>query len=141
MGTRFLAGIGAGVVLVVASACGGGGGAATSAPTGAPTGAPATSAATSAPSAVAGCTTSATEGEEVVIFEFKFDPADLTVPAGTAVAWTNGDSAAHTVTFDGGPDCGRLAQGEGVGLDFDTPGTYEYFCKFHGSMQGTITVE
>lgn len=137
MVTRLLAGLAAGSVLILMTACGGAG--ATNPPTIGPASV-APSAAPSAPPAQA-CTTDATEGEEVVIFEFKFDPADLTVPAGTAVAWTNADTASHTVTFSDGPDCGTLAQGGAVALDFDTPGTYAYFCSFHGNMRGTVTVQ
>ena len=42
---------------------------------------------------------------DVVIQNFAFAPADLTVGMGTTVRWTNQDSVAHTVTgtgFDSG---------------------------------------
>jgi plastocyanin len=131
--------------MLFAVACGGS--AATSAPTSAATAAPQTAApvtgapASAGPTGATGCTSEATEGEEVVIADFEFTPAQLEVAAGTAVGWTNNDSAAHTVTFDGGPDCGRMDEGDSVALDFDTPGTYQYVCAFHPDMQGSIVVE
>ena len=38
-----------------------------------------------------------------------FDPASITVPAGTAVTWTNDDTTLHTVT-SGSPESGYSAQ-------------------------------
>ena len=39
-----------------------------------------------------------TPEQQVTIDQFKFTPASLTVPAGTAVTWTNKDGTLHTVT-------------------------------------------
>jgi plastocyanin len=62
---------------------------------------------------------------------------------GTTVTWTNLDGADHTVTQNGGqvfksPD---LATGATFEVTFDEAGTYQYICKFHPAMRGTITVE
>src|SRR5687767_15842573 len=47
----------------------------------------------------------------------EFDPAEVTVQAGTTVKWTNTDDLPHTVTKEGGPgpdfDSGELAPGSG----------------------------
>jgi len=74
---------------------------------------------------------------------FSFGPADLTVEAGATVTWTNLDNADHTVTQTGGlvfksPDLSTDATFE---VRFDEPGAYQYICKFHPAMRGTITVE
>ena len=77
---------------------------------------------------------------EVTISGFAFAPAALTVKAGTPVNFINADSAPHTATGKGF-DTGRLNKGGSAVLRFDTPGTYEYICKFHPAMKGTITVQ
>ena len=80
--------------------------------------------------------------ETVSIVNFAFDPADLTVPAGTTVTWENTDTAPHTATAEDGTfDTGRIAQNASASATFDQPGTFAYRCEFHPDMQGTITVE
>jgi plastocyanin/sugar lactone lactonase YvrE len=81
-------------------------------------------------------------GSTVTIVDFAFMPQELTVAAGTTVAWTNEDWAPHTVTAgDGSFDSGRLDQGATFEHTFAERGTYAYFCTFHPGMTGTITVE
>lgn len=82
-------------------------------------------------------------GEEAIAIEgFAFGPAELTVPAGTTVTWTNNDGAPHTVTADDGSfGSENLATGDTFSFTFDTPGTYTYHCEIHPSMTATITVE
>ena len=78
----------------------------------------------------------------MTIEDFAFDPEALTIAAGTEVVWTNRDDAAHTVTQNGGLlDSPDLGDGDTYAVGFPDPGTYEYFCKFHPAMRGTITVE
>jgi plastocyanin len=80
--------------------------------------------------------------QAVSIVNFSFQPATLTVPAGTRVTWTNNDSVAHTSTADGGAwDSGRLDPGQSFSHTFDTPGTFTYHCAIHPFMTGMITVE
>lgn len=81
-----------------------------------------------------------TAGAMVSIRNFAFDPAELTVKAGTAVVWTNYDAVTHQIksgTFNSQP----LGNGETFRFTFDTPGTYEYSCAIHPSMKGKIIVE
>ena len=81
-------------------------------------------------------------GESVEIADFAFSPAELTVPAGTTVTWTNNDSAPHTVTSDDGAfDSGRLDEGDTFEFTFEEAGTFAYHCDFHPNMTATITVE
>ena len=123
---RLAAGLVAAAVLI--AACGGGSSPAASQ-------APASQAPAPASQAPAG--TSA-----VTIESFAFSPQTITVPVGTAVTWTNKDSAPHTVTFsDGGASSGRLAQGDTFTRTFDKPGTFTYACSIHPSMTGTVVVE
>lgn len=81
-------------------------------------------------------------GKSVTISNFAFDPAAITAPAGSAIAWTNQDSTAHTVTFDDTSikSSGNLAQGDTFTATFPKPGTYAYHCAIHPSMTGTVTI-
>jgi plastocyanin len=75
----------------------------------------------------------------------EFDPADVTVKAGTTITWTNSDDLPHTVTKDGGPggdfDSGNLEPGDEFELTADVKGTVEYVCTIHPGQAGTFTVK
>jgi plastocyanin len=113
----------------------------TEAPTASPTDGNAPAPATSAPPAGSGNTVAATATN-------KFEPAEISVKAGTKVVWNN-QGGFHTVTGgDGQPDPaspmnGTLSNpGQTYEVTFDKPGTYPYFCQPHLSlgMKGTVTV-
>lgn len=77
----------------------------------------------------------------VEIRDFTFYPADLTIDAGTTVTWVNRDSVAHTATNKPGTwDSGYLSEDDEYAFEFDSPGSYSYFCRPHPYMLGTITV-
>ncbi|MBC8171667.1 MAG: hypothetical protein H7X77_08335, partial [Anaerolineae bacterium] len=75
-----------------------------------------------------------------------FNPAALTIPAGSMVAWHNQADHIHTVTADPAKaqkpervilpsgvapfDSGDLFSGERWVYTFDVPGTYIYFCRY-----------
>ncbi len=83
----------------------------------------------------------------VTIVNFAFDSAELTVAPGTTITWTNEDGAPHTVTADDGAfDSGNMNTGDTFSFTFEEPGTYPYFCAYHGGpggsgMAATIIVE
>jgi plastocyanin/uncharacterized membrane protein YozB (DUF420 family) len=78
---------------------------------------------------------------------FRFIPSQLTVPAGTTVIWVNDEQAKHTASADDGHfDSGDQELGVRYTYTFTEPGTYRYFCRYHGDvggvgMAGTIVVE
>jgi plastocyanin len=81
---------------------------------------------------------------EIVIDNFAFAPAQLTVPRGTRLTWTNRDDDPHTVTSATDPKAFKspaLDTGESFAVTFDQPGTYHYFCSIHPHMEGTIVVQ
>jgi plastocyanin len=84
--------------------------------------------------------------DRVRIEDFLYAPAAITVPAGTTVTFTNGDSAPHTATSgtsprpDGVFDTGTLAKGERKAVRLIRPGTFAYYCAIHPFMKGTLTV-
>ncbi|HEU5399234.1 MAG TPA: cupredoxin family copper-binding protein [Gammaproteobacteria bacterium] len=84
----------------------------------------------------------AAASQEVAIFNYKFAPDALTIPAGTTVTWVNKDEVPHTVMstdkrFQGS---GALDTGDKYSYTFTTPGSYEYFCTLHPFMKGKIVV-
>ena len=77
----------------------------------------------------------------VSIVDFAFQPASLSVTAGSTVTWTNSGAAPHTVTSDSGAfNSGTLQPGASFSHTFTTAGTFSYFCEIHPNMTGTITV-
>jgi plastocyanin len=105
-----------------------------------------------------GNTTSAQGGNSVTISPGSsvpsngkfFVPAILTVPKGTTVTWTNGDSTLHTVT-SGSPGSGNsgtgtefdssyLAAGKTFQHQFSISGTFDYYCTLHPYMKGKVVV-
>jgi len=89
--------------------------------------------------AAVACTTSGSDAS-VAIADFSYTPAQAAVSVGQAVQWTNDGQAAHTVTFEDGPDCGSVSSGGTVSASFGVAGTYDYVCTFHSNMRGTVQV-
>lgn len=85
----------------------------------------------------------AAEDQIVTIQAFLFKPDSVTVQVGDTVTWKNMDPDAHTATdLDGSFDTGFiLGGGKTAEVTFNTAGTFEYFCKPHVGMRGTIVVE
>ncbi len=100
---------------------------------------------TAAPTAMPGGSSSSS----VSLMNIMYNPRNITVRVGTQVTWTNNESSQipHTVT-SGTPnapsnmfDSGTLNPGQTFQFTFNTPGTYNYFCRIHGAaMTGTVTV-
>ena len=79
----------------------------------------------------------------VLIKNFAFAPAAITVKVGTKVTWTNQDTDAHTVTSqnNAGPlNSQPLGTGQSYSYTFSAPGTYSYLCTIHPFMTATVTV-
>jgi plastocyanin len=85
--------------------------------------------------------TTTSNGTNIAITNFAFNPADITVPAGTTIIWTNMDGVAHTVVADDGSwKSENIAQGDTYSHTFSQAGIYLYHCGVHPSMTGKITV-
>jgi plastocyanin len=76
----------------------------------------------------------------VSIENFAFNPAALTITAGTTVTWTNNDSATHTIKSSAF-NSQDLAHGQTFEFKFNTKGTYDYSCGIHPAMTGKIIVQ
>jgi plastocyanin len=70
---------------------------------------------------------------------WKFEPAEITIPAGTKVTWKNTGDQAHTATADDGSfDSGNISNGGDFSQVIDKSVTYQ--CTPHPWMKGKITV-
>jgi len=96
---------------------------------------------------------------EVIIVNYGYAPAELTVTVGTTVTWINKDPIGHTVT-EGNPaspkpSSGRLFDsshgteganvivippGQSWSYTFNKLGTYDYYCIPHPYMKGRVIV-
>ena len=95
----------------------------------------------SAGSSDGGSSTAAAE-HTVLIKDFSFSPAALTVSRGTRVTWKNMEDEPHTVASTAGAfRSGALDEQDSFTFEFDEPGTYRYVCTIHPHMSGTITVQ
>ena len=76
-----------------------------------------------------------------------FVPSSVTINVGDTVEWTNGDTAAHTITAGSpadGPsgvfDSSLVMGGASFAYKFDKAGSYDYFCMVHPWMVGNVSV-
>jgi len=81
-------------------------------------------------------------GPQIGIENFNFVPAEITVPVGTTVTWTNHDDVPHTSTSsDQVWDSKTLDPDGSYSFTFDKPGTYSYFCAVHPFMTARVVVQ
>jgi plastocyanin len=79
---------------------------------------------------------------QVIIDNFSFQPANLTVKAGTKVTWVNHDDVPHTATdTDKRFNSKTLDTDDQFAFTFEQPGTYNYYCALHPKMTGQIIVK
>ena len=81
------------------------------------------------------------EDTKVMIDNFTFEPAQLTVKAGTTVTWTNRDDIPHTVVSAGKFRSKTMDTDGTFSFTFMAAGDYKYFCSLHPHMTGTVKVE
>ena len=83
----------------------------------------------------------AEETTNVMIDNFTFEPAQLTVKLGTTVTWKNPDDIPHTIVSAGKFRSKTLDTDDSYSFTFTTAGDYKYFCSLHPHMTGMIKVE
>ena len=70
-----------------------------------------------------------------------FSPANVVVQVNGTVTWTWAGVNDHSVTFTGGtPSSATQATGPPYSRTFTGTGSYDYFCKVHAGMKGTVVV-
>ena len=78
---------------------------------------------------------------EIDIHKFAFSPAEITVPVGTTVIWTNTDETPHTVSATDRSFVSKaLDTGDHYEHTFDKEGDVAYFCTVHPFMTGKVHV-
>ncbi|MCA1834483.1 MAG: cupredoxin domain-containing protein [Actinobacteria bacterium] len=84
----------------------------------------------------------ASAATDVTVGDNFYSPVSVSVTAGSTVKWTSAGANPHTVTADGGSFASdTMNTGDTFQHTFNSPGTFPYHCKVHGSsMAGTITV-
>lgn len=106
---------------------------------------PARTATTAAPAALSA---SVTISSDVSSCPAAFDPSDLTIAAGTTVAWTNlcGAPLVLSVAADSAPKeyhawySDEIADGESWSYTFNTPGSFPYWVSEWLCGDGSITI-
>jgi plastocyanin len=84
----------------------------------------------------------AADSPQILIKDFMFAPAALSVKAGSTVSWRNQDNEPHTVASDSGLfRSGAIDTDEVFSFKFEQPGTYHFICTIHPYMVGTITAQ
>jgi plastocyanin len=87
-------------------------------------------------------TTNSVSDNTVRINNFAFDPANITVRAGSIVRWVNGDTVPHRIQFDDKHfSTILLGAGQSASQKFVEPGIYPYISLTHPEMHGTVIVE
>ena len=80
----------------------------------------------------------------VQIEDFGFSPKEIVVAAGATVTWVNTGDVPHTATGQTTPplfDSHVLRTKDQFSFEFKTPGTFDYFCKVHPAMTGSVIVK
>jgi amicyanin len=85
----------------------------------------------------------ASDKYQVKIDNFSFAPANLTVPVGATVTWTNQDDVPHTIRSAEGQTLKSpvMDTDQTFSFTFTKAGTYSYFCGIHPKMTGTVVVK
>jgi amicyanin len=81
--------------------------------------------------------------QHVMMAQYAYSPATLTVRAGDTVTWTNHDEAAHDVVTSSGPASFRsplLQTNQSWSFTVTVPGTYAYYCSVHPDMRAQVVV-
>jgi plastocyanin len=81
------------------------------------------------------------EDSIVMVDNFTFQPAQLTVKVGTTVTWQNHDDIPHTIVSAGKFRSKTMDTDDSFSFTFTTAGDYKYFCSLHPHMTGMVKVE
>ena len=78
--------------------------------------------------------------------DFDFNPKTISIDPGDSITFDNTGETTHTATADNGSfDTADIKPGASESITIKAPGTYPFYCKYHGGpggtgMSGTITV-
>ena len=114
----------------------------TSTPTATATGTASTPTQTGTPTQTQTPTSTVSVGPgKVLIVDFAFQPAEITIHVGETVEWENTGQINHTATSNTGVwDSGVLAPDQKFSFTFTSVGDFPYHCSIHPNMTGVIHV-
>lgn len=78
---------------------------------------------------------------EIKILVHAYNPLEVKIKEGEAIRFSNEDQDEHSITADNEEFDEELKAGESMIIDFPEAGTFDYHCKYHPEMTGTIIVE
>ena len=82
--------------------------------------------------------------QQVTIAKLVYAPAEITLHVGDTITWVNNDPIAHTATAakntPGGPWEVMIPAGKSAAMQIMTPGTIDYYCRFHPNMKACLIV-
>ena len=100
--------------------------------------------------ALAGATPAGATSAKVAIGDFRWSPMDVTVARGDSVTWFwIGPDTQHSITAlepangvdsDPGDNAPEHQAGDEFSVTFDQPGDYQFHCKLHALVRGTLHV-
>ena len=81
--------------------------------------------------------------EEIVveINDHNYDPQELTIQKGSDVQFVNNTDELHSVTSQADGFDLELDGNETATVSFPDQGVFDYYCRYHPEMKGTIVVE
>lgn len=81
-----------------------------------------------------------TTSEISIVPQREYVPAEIIVPPGTLVRWTNNDPGFHHAVTLFDRESSRISPGDTYSWTFDRPGTYHYASQIYPDMKGVIKV-
>lgn len=95
----------------------------------------------SVPDDSAAQSSNAPESRSVVLYQYRYNPSTLTVPAGTSVTFKNRDPERHNISIAALNVDQNLDANQEWSYTFDTTGEFAVSNRFSDRMQLTIVVE
>lgn len=83
----------------------------------------------------------APESRSVVLYQFRYNPSSLTIPAGTTVTFKNRDPERHNINIAALNVDQNLDANQEWSYTFDTTGEFAVSNRFDDRMQLTVIVE
>ena len=85
------------------------------------------------------------EGQDVTVemYDNRFQYTEIAVPVGGTVTWVGAGNNSHNAVAANGEwstetvfGSLEMLEGDEAQLTYDQPGTYTFYCTFHGSAEG-----
>ncbi|WP_243367823.1 cupredoxin domain-containing protein [Microvirga solisilvae] len=81
------------------------------------------------------------QSHRIVIKAASYDPAQVRVHIGDQIEWDNQDIVAHTATVANKAWEVVMGPGRSGRIVAQSPGRFDYICRYHPNMKGEIIVE